>query len=262
MDKKYILFGLLLVSLFLLLGCTQIGTFIQTQLAQNTSNPQAPSNQSAQETTPAPARVIGGEPNVSGGSKLVDVSGYPEGNDNEKLIKVVLGSYTAGDDSSFNDVNKIADLGPGATDDILPLLQKDNIYAQWSGIYAFSVIIPNADSAQKEKIRQALLPLLGSSWVSIRTTAAYDLLALGEKSAIPVLIDSLNVTERLFLSEPPAPVCETANEALTTYTEKDFGFSCDSTQFDSSAMSQWQNWWNSNNSALSYDAGKQKFVGG
>ncbi len=255
---------LLLVSFILLFGCTQGQTPAQPQPQPEQQTPPITSNQTNQTTTPAPApaKVIGGEPSTSTGSQLVDVSSFPEKNENQKVIKKAIGAYKGGDTSSFSGVNEIANLGPGATDDIIWLLQFDNIYAQWSAVYAISELIPQANGAQKEKMRTALLPLLSSRWASIRAASAYDLVALGEKSAIPVLIDSLGQTDKQFLSETPTPICETANEALTAYTEKDFGFSCSLTGFDSKGKSDWQGWWASKGKALNYDSAKKKFIEG
>jgi hypothetical protein len=193
---------------------------------------------------------------------VVDTSEYPDGNVNQKVIKSVLASYKHGYAESFYSVSKIGALGPEALSDILPLLKDENIYAEWSGLSALSVIIPQASGEQKAQIKSALLPLLESERVSIRGMAAYELLALGEKKGIPVLIGLMNETDLLLVSEPPHEVCDMANTALVTYTEKDFGFMCGYGEFDALALGKWEQWWSQYKEEISFDPEKKKFVSG
>lgn len=243
--------SLLLVTLLVLFGCPQQGG--QPEIPQNPPGAAAKNVTFVNEPpiyTPQQAQ-----------QPLVDVSGYKTATSNQRLIRDVVGSFRA-DEESYNNASRLSSLGTDAIDDVLPLLGKKTIHEQWAGLTALGTLLPKADSAQREKIRLALLPLLSDGKASVRTYAASELLYLGEKSAIPVMIGSLNVTSRLFASEPPLQVCEAANEALVRHTEKDFGFSCSQFEFDANALGKWKSWWAAAEGSISFDSEGKKFVGG
>ncbi len=227
--------------------------------AKNTDGaPSVPAKQLPVNVSPLPQQ----QPAKKAFVPLADVSNYPAANANQKLIKEVVGSFDSNDDSTLNGVSKISKLGPAAIDDILPLLKEKNVYAQWAGLEVLSATLPIANSAQKEKANAALLPLLESKTAGARVLSAYLLLYFGEKNAIPVLIDALGETNRLAASEPPAPICTVANEALERYTGQAFGFSCQVGKADAAGAKKWQDWWGANKDNLIYDAAQKKFIEG
>lgn len=237
----------LAASMLLLFGCID---------GAETSQPNGQEN--AAEGLPQPSVKPDAEP----AAPLVNVSAFPSANANQRLIKEVVGSFEDGNEETLNNVSKISALGPDAIDDILPLLKQDNSYAQWAGLEALGPIITQADAGQQEKIKQALLPLLESRKPSIRAYAAYALLYLGEKKALPVMVELLGNTDRLLASEPPAQICNVANSALVRHTNEDFGFGCRQGWLDAGAKAKWDKWREEKGGELEFDATSRKFVGG
>ncbi len=251
-----------LASLMLLSGCTLfLGE--QGKTPSSAESQAQPGSQAGQQVAPAKGKVVGGEPPSPGSDNtpLVDVSKYPNANENQKVIKEVVGGYKKSDPGSFNQVSVIVALGPGALGDVLPLLTRENVYEQWTGVYAVSGMAASGNDAQKEKARQALLPLLKSKYASVRTLAAHALLALGDKSGFPVLIDSLGITDRLLQSEPPEPTCGYSNRILMQFSGQDFGFGCSYEKYDSVGKGKWQQWWQANGASLTYNKENGKYSG-
>lgn len=232
------------------------------QPSSPTSNATVPPKPPASQVPKAQNASVLPQPPRAAPVLLVNVSGYPTANANQRLIREVVGSFDEANENTFDNVGRISRLGPAAISDVLPLLEEENVYSQWAALEVLSATLPKANAEQKGNAKEALLPLLESKTASTRVLAAYLLLYYGDKNAIPVLIDSLDETERLVASEPPAPVCIIANEGLERYTGKEFGFSCGFGTQDAAGAKKWKDWWNASKDKLSYDAENRRFVEG
>jgi hypothetical protein len=243
------------LAALLMSGCTLPSASGQNPVSNNTAVPVPTASTSPTVQYPAPPSY-----NPQDDTKpLIDTSSYPQKNPNQKLIQSVLGSFKKSDARTFNNVGQLQTLPPEAIDDLLPLLKEDNLYTQWAVLEALLAIAPAAPASDQTSVRAAIGPLLSSPRGSIRTMAAELDLSLGEKKGIPVLISSLNNTERLLQSEPPILICQSANEALVAYTDQDFGFGCIMGHYDGQAQNKWQAWWNAHQNSLTFEQGK--FVG-
>lgn len=99
-------------------------------------------------------------------------------------------------------------------------------------------------------------PVLG-----LRAIAAGRLIGLGQKEAIPVLIEALTASDAIPYSDPPRPVWTLAREALPHYTGEDFGLiaAADSAAAAATAA-QWQAWWQALGASLQWDASAEKYA--
>jgi HEAT repeat protein len=176
---------------------------------------------------------------------------------NQELVDSVLASYDENDSSTFSNVNLLLET---TTADMLPLLESNDSYEQWTGLYVLSNIAYNATPGEHEEIKEALSPFIRGNLSSFKMIAAVTLITMGDKEGIPALIDLLGSDEPMFLWEPPVLVCNHANEFLVRYTEKDFGYSCAPGQFDAEARQQWEAWWNENSEKIAWDPDSEKMV--
>ncbi|MFP3950021.1 MAG: hypothetical protein ACLFUZ_02930 [Candidatus Micrarchaeia archaeon] len=241
------IFPLFLVFLLLFAGCpspespvpsaeqndTEPATDSPAQENESQEFPSGKMNASAQEEEPAPAAT------------------------NQELVESVLASYDENDSSTFSNVNLLLGVGPS---DVLPLLESNDSYAKWTGLYVLSNIAYNTTPEEQEEIKQGISPFLEGNLSSFRLMAAVTLVTMGDKEGIPVLIDLLGSDEQMFLWEPPILVCSYANEFLVRYTEKDFEYSCAPGQFDAEARQQWEAWWNENSEKIEWDPDSEKMV--
>lgn len=214
--------------------------------------------QNNQSTGPA---IVGPQPPMPG-EKPVDVSNYRPDNENRRKIVEVLQTYSYEDESSFSGVNSLLNMSPEAADDAIWLLQKDNVYSRWTALYMLSNMGPGAQGGQRQKIVDALKPMLISDVASFRAMAGKTLLSMGEKDGFEGEISVLGDNQRMMLSEPMELKCQYANAALARFSGQDFGFSCDLQGVDEAAKKKWEEWWQQNKNRLAWDGQKRQFVGG
>lgn len=245
---------LFLVFLLLFAGCTSPEVAAGEQSGQNATAP-AQENQS-QELPPEQAN----EPQEAPSGEMNDsIPGEKDATaaTNKELVDSVLASYNENDSSTFSNVNLLLGTEP---EDMLPLLESNDSYHQWTGLYVLSNIAYNATPGEQEEVKQGISPFLEGNLSSFRLMAAVTLVTMGDKEGIPVLIDLLGSDELFFLSEPPMLVCTYANEFLVRYTEKDFGYSCAPGQFNMESKYQWEAWWEENSASVQWDASAEKMV--
>lgn len=243
---------LLLVFILLFAGCTSESQEEGPSAGQNTTEP-AQGNQS--QEIPQEANESQGAPPDEANASIQEEE--PASTSNKELVDSVLSSYDENDSSTFSNVNQLLGTTPA---DMLPLLESNDSYHQWTGLYILSNIAYNATPEEQEEIKQGISPFLEGNLSSFRLMAAVTLVTMGDKEGIPVLIDLLGSDEQMFLWEPPMPVCAYANEFLVRYTEKDFEYSCAPGQFDAEARQQWEAWWNENSEHTEWDPDSEKMV--
>jgi hypothetical protein len=175
----------------------------------------------------------------------------------QALITQVLASYNDSDMSSFSNVNLLLE---SEVDDILPLFDSDDAYANWTALYVLSNIAWDTDDTEKARLKEKIIPFIDGNISSFKFLAGATLITMGDVDGIPVLIESLSANELLALSEPPILVCDYANVFLVRYTEEDFGFTCGVGGIDEAARDDWSRWWSENNGSISWDASEGRMV--
>ncbi|MBD3389492.1 hypothetical protein GF415_00870 [Candidatus Micrarchaeota archaeon] len=261
-DYKAIPFFLVFILLFA--GCTSESPGEGASAGQNTTEPAGDStlqeNQSQElfpEGNESQQIPESNETEEAGPGEPPPEEAEPAQTPNQELVDSVLSSYDENDSSSFSNVNQLLGTTPA---DMLPLLESNDSYHQWTGLYILSNIAYNATPEEQEEIKQGISPFLEGNLSSFRLMAAVTLVTMGDKEGIPMLIDLLGSDEQMFLWEPPMPVCAYANEFLVRYTEKDFEYSCAPGQFDAEARQQWEAWWNENSQQVTWDPVSEKMV--
>jgi hypothetical protein len=103
---------------------------------------------------------------------------------------------------------------------------------------------------------------LGSGPDAERLIAAGGLLSVGEKAAIPVLIELLASGAPVPNSDPPRAVWQVARGVLLFYTDQDLGLR-EAADAEAAAVAQadWEAWWEASGEALTWDPGTTRFSG-
>jgi hypothetical protein len=177
----------------------------------------------------------------------------------EQTIDNTVASFDETDVNSFNSVEGLVDLGPGAIPQFLELLDDDDPYSKWAALYALSRVSHQADSTTKEQVKEKLQEYYDSDVTSFRVIAAGAALTLGDKEGIPVLIEGLENQDMLMLTEPPQLICQFSYSTLEHYTQTSYGIICDWDTTDSRTWTGWQSWWNNNKDNLTWDSANKVF---
>jgi len=125
----------------------------------------------------------------------------------------------------------------------------------------FAALYALALTAEHGPSMEALRPFLESKDVNERMRAAVSLVARGEKTALPVLINALG-SDTLLDRRPPRSAWELAKSVLVRYTEKDFGLVA--AQDGAAAVrtkAAWERWWTQDGAGLRWDATKRRYRG-
>lgn len=178
----------------------------------------------------------------------------PTTDEMQDLIDDVVEGYDEEDQETYNRVEEIVDLGPDSIPLLLDLLDEDDIYSKWTAIYCLSRVGYDEDSEVRNDIIDELKKEFTNTSPSIATMAAGVAVAFGDKSGVPVLIDSLDNQDMLFLTEPPMLVCQYSHDTLSAYFPKhDFGDSCNWETTDEDSNEEVVTWWSANQSSLKWN---------
>jgi hypothetical protein len=177
---------------------------------------------------------------------------------NQELVDSVISDFNSTEPDTLNDVNLLLDT---EVRDMLSLLESNDSYAQWAGLYTLSNIAHKANETEKPILRKKMLEYADGNLSSFRFMAAVTLVTMGETEGIGTLISLLGENnEALLMSEPPVLICTYSNQMLVRYTEEDFGFSCSLSHLDEQAKQDWEVWWAENQDGLAWDNSSQKMV--
>lgn len=129
---------------------------------------------------------------------------------------------------------------------------------QAAALYALAVSVSEDD---RDGI-DALGGFLGPGADVERLTAAGGLLSVGEKTAIPVLIELLASGAPVPNSDPPRAVWQVARGVLLFHTDQDLGLR-EAADAEAAAATQagWEAWWKASGEALTWDPETQRFSG-
>lgn len=144
----------------------------------------------------------------------------------DEAIEIIEAFDTDQLERSIFDLNRVVLQGEGVQDAVAGFLQSQDLTERWAATYVLAL---RADSAQAG---ERLLPILNDPEPSLRVIAAGSLIGLGQKEAIPVLIEALDSVVELPFNDPPELASELALEALTAYTGQSFD-----------TVPEWQGWW-------------------
>jgi hypothetical protein len=159
-------------------------------------------------------------------------------------------------DEAFVELNRFVseqpDVAARAAAGLVEAAQEEVRYA---AIYVLGLTAAGpADSA-------ALKRALDDDAVHLRTIAAGSLIGLGDKDAIPVLIELLAETDEIPGSVPPMFVDRFSSQALTAYTGEDYGLlEATSGDLRTLALGRWRTWWDNVKDTLHWDPATKKYV--
>jgi hypothetical protein len=129
-----------------------------------------------------------------------------------------------------------------------------NAEVRWAAVYSLALVVKRDDADGISALETAL----ASADLDERLAAADGLVAAGDKSALPVLIELLasRATTRYIVM----PVWRWARGLLLVHSTQDFGLRAALDRTSAAATQPaWQAWWNTNANALAWDASTGKF---
>lgn len=119
----------------------------------------------------------------------------------------------------------------------LDRLKSEDPDVRIAAAYALSITLKPEDA-------DVLAPLLGSPMPGERVLAAAGMLAIGDRRAVPILIDALGVEDRLPFGSPRLRTWEQARFSLLSFTGQDFGLRDATTAQEAAATApEWESWW-------------------
>lgn len=150
-----------------------------------------------------------------------------------------------------NQADEIVQQGESAIEPLLAQTTHQDLVVRWFAVSSLVQLGQEVDTANQEKIVQGLETLIAKETnAALKSQAATGLVALGEKSAIPTVIDCLGGEEALLFSEPPELLSDFCLKALAYYTGRDL----------LSDKAEWQSWWQENQAKLVWDQKQKKFI--
>ena len=125
-----------------------------------------------------------------------------------------------------------------------------------SALYALSLTVTKDDP---EAIA-ALKRFLESDSDVERLRSAGGLLSVGEKAAVPVLVDLLASDAEVPNADPPLAVWRVARGLLLTSTDRDLGLRrADGVEAAGRTRAEWRTWWATSGDRLEWDAATRRF---
>jgi HEAT repeat protein len=123
--------------------------------------------------------------------------------------------------------------------------------------YALAISVTADDAAAVAALRE----LLEADGDADRLTAAGGLLAIGDKAAVPVLIDLLSSTARAPFAHPPMQVWQVAAALLLTHTDQELGLAgARDANLALASQQRWRAWWSSTSSTIAWNASAGRFT--
>ncbi|HEX55133.1 MAG: hypothetical protein DRO95_00795 [Candidatus Altiarchaeales archaeon] len=171
----------------------------------------------------------------------------------EKILSIING-FDRNNDSTFDRVEEIVEIGEPAVPYLIELLYSNDTYHKWAALYALSRIGHEVDRKKQEEIISHVKNLFDDKNPTIRQTAAGIAVGLGEKEGIPILIEYLKSDDTRLLSKPRRSLSSYSISVLRYYTRQNFGYSIYVPMDErEEAIKKWENWWEKNKDSLVWD---------
>ncbi len=160
----------------------------------------------------------------------------------------VISDFDFNDPKSFYSIADIEDLGGEETLIVLQdLIKSKSVSERWAAIVLLPKILKNNDLLREEVISNLRYGLNDEN-DTLKMLASAQLLSLGEKDGLPVLISSLNSEETTHFGEPPELVKDRSLIYLRHYTN-----------YNGETFDEWQEWWNNKKELLFWNESLEIF---
>jgi len=169
----------------------------------------------------------------------------------EETVKDKIFSIIAGFDftrpQTFSAVSEINELGVESVPILQELIKSNSLSDRWAAI----ILLPGFADHNPE-LRPTIIASLQETADdqndTLRMLTGAQLLFLGEKQGIPVLISCLDSTEATHFGEPPELVKERSLFYLRYYVP-----------FKGETVQAWQEWWETNEDRIVWNEEKEAF---
>lgn len=160
-------------------------------------------------------------------------------------------------EASFHRIARVAHGDPaGLRQAALQHLRDEDPDTHYAAVYSLALTADGSSGAKQ------LRDMLSSSDVDEELLAAGRLIAIGDRSSIPILIDALADPAALSFRDPPQHAYDLARSELLLHTTRDFGLD-DATTASAIAATQpaWRRWWATAGPSLRFDPDTSRFMG-
>ncbi|MBD3207854.1 MAG: hypothetical protein GF370_00140 [Candidatus Nealsonbacteria bacterium] len=169
----------------------------------------------------------------------------------EKTVKEQIFSIIAGfdfsDPQSFTTVSEIDSLGEQSVPVLQELLNSNSLSDRWAAIILLPRFAKNNEDLRPGVI-EGLQKTVDDENDTLRMLTGAQLLSLGEKQGIPVLISCLDSTAATHFGEPPELVKDRSLFYLRHYAP-----------FQGKTVQEWQAWWETNQERIAWNEEKEVF---
>lgn len=171
----------------------------------------------------------------------------------QEEAKEIISQYDQDDNHTFDNVEKIVEMGNNAIDPMLELLKSEDVFDKWTALYSLSRLGFDEDDDTRQKIIDAVSVELENEIFDIQIMAAGIMTIFGEKGGMEKLIEGLSSDNIFMLSEPPILICQYSNQVLSHYTGQDLSEECGIDAIDENGAKKWKDWYEKNGDSITWN---------
>lgn len=164
----------------------------------------------------------------------------------DQIFSIIAG-FDFSDPESFTAVSEINDLGEESVPVLQELIKSESISNRWAAIILLPRFVEN-NPELKPTVVNSLQETVDDENDTLRMLTGAQLLSLGEKQGIPILMSCLSSTEATHFGEPPELVKERSLFYLQYYTKS-----------ERETEKGWQDWWEQRKEKLVWNEEKEIF---
>ena len=165
----------------------------------------------------------------------------------KKKINEIINKYDGIHPFTF-DLDGIIAIGEPAIPVLAEMLENDSADVRWAAVIGLGAL--GYELNLSEKVLPHLKKALEDDDVNVRVRSAEFVMAFGDKSGIPVMIDALDSDNMVHPTDLPTPIPNQVVFVLGMYTGQEFSVL---------EKEEWQDWWSENKDTLEWNKENGKF---
>lgn len=178
----------------------------------------------------------------------------------ESKINEVVNNFDGNDPRTYSSIEDVIKIGPDAIPNLETLILSGYVEERWLAVVSLSGIA-RENPGLTYRITNILKGTLHDNNDTIKLITAAELISLGEKEGVPVLIELLAADSITLFIDPPNYTAVRANEYLRHGVQTDVDFDFFSTnELKQKQIVSWKEWWDTNRDDLIWDGSKGVFT--